>query len=200
MVIRYQDFISDLNSHGGVIASNRFEVVIHPSPIMGKVSISSPGGSAIPNPFETHGVKGLISNLEHFKFMCVQTSLPGISVATNEPRHYGPVVKVPYSKIFEDISMTFLCTSKNYVERRFFDAWIESVCNYSNHDFNYLNEYVGTAEIYALNYKLERVYGLKLINFFPLSISNVDLSHDNSEPQRLEVLFSYDHHRTIGTV
>lgn len=196
MTVNWQDCLAEINKCGGVVPSNRFEVVIFPSPMMSKGSVGAKG-SEIPNPFDARGIGGLVRNLEHFKFVCTSSSLQGISLATSEPRHYGPVVKVPYSRIFEDISMTFICTAQNFVERKFFDAWVESIEHFGTHDFNYLTEYAGTAEVYALTYGLKRIYGQKLVSFFPLAVRTTDMDQTAGEPQRVTVNFSYDHWEPI---
>lgn len=84
---------------------------------------------------------------------CESLELPGRSFSTFDHRTYGPVVKYPYQTHFDEITLTFLCTSNlkgNYnsipltgmQEKAAFESWM-----------NYINGYPATP-----NPKIDHAY------------------------------------------
>jgi hypothetical protein len=110
---------------------------------------------------------------------------------------YGSTIKYPYVEIYSDLTMTFLCTNKAFEERRFFDAWIQSVIPVHTHDVNFMTEYSATIDIYQLDRKGEKIYGLRVLSAYPLAILQQDISYDAQPTEYVTVSMSYDHWENI---
>ena len=81
------------------------------------------------------------SNLE---FRVEQAELPGKNILTVEDKQlYGPVRKIAYGQSFIDTTMTFVCSSKGWEEKTFFNTWQDSMIDPNLHDANYYDEYTG---------------------------------------------------------
>jgi len=126
-------------------------------------------------------------------FLCEAAVLPGKTIATNEARIYGHNFKVPYDQIFDDITLTFMCTNYLFDERRFFDAWMHSIVDPQTGDFNYKSEYAVTMDISQLGTDDYNIYGVKLYQAFPISVAAQELSYaTNDDYHRVAVTFAYE--------
>lgn len=128
---------------------------------------------------------------------CEAATLPGRGLATKEMRTYGPVRKTPTGdQSYAEMAMSFI-VSHEMQEKKFFEAWQQSVFNPISHDMNYYNEYVTTIDIFQLSpradsrqydiaykdwfqqhdYPSERIYGVRLFEAYPSIIGDLGLSY-----------------------
>lgn len=130
------------------------------------------------------------SNLE---FRVEQAELPGKNILTVEDKQlYGPVRKIAYGQSFIDTTMTFVCSSKGWEEKDFFNAWQDSMIDPKLHDANYYNDY--TAEIHLTTYTENNLknQGIVFEEAFPLMAGAINLGMDqNTTYARLTVTFAY---------
>jgi PKD repeat protein len=127
-------------------------------------------------------------------------NLPGRSLVTvTNENIYGPTHDIATGQTYGDLSITFYM-GQDFGERYFFEDWQKLTFNHDTFDLNYYNEYVGSIEIFALNKKDERMFGLEIEECFPDSIDGTDLSADaTTSPAELTVQFKYRKFRNIGT-
>ena len=176
---------------------NRFEVVITVPPIMS----TSRQGSYVASGFVwtlPREERNKIQNApRQLTITCEAATLPGRGLATKEMRTYGPVRKTPTGdQSYAEMAMSFI-VSHEMQEKKFFEAWQQSVFNPISHDMNYYNEYVTTIDIFQLSpradsrqydiaykdwfqqhdYPSERIYGVRLFEAYPSIIGDLGLSY-----------------------
>jgi hypothetical protein len=201
----FQTFIAKLKKKGYGAASNRYLVNIQPNS----------AGLFTNTQFQKLGITNVPEILEDLRYLCTACQLPGKEIATSEGRTFGPVVKYPYVEIYGELPMTFICTNgtfksktppgsagdikyppDGFQEKKFFDAWIQTVIPSDTHDANFMNEYSTTIQIFQLNRRNQKIYGVKLLNAFPIGITEQEVSADGAE-QYITVSLSYDHWENI---
>lgn len=153
---------------------------------------------------------------------CVEASLPGSSLATIDidNDYAGISEKHGYRRIYDDrIDFTFFVDAEEYYSIRFFEAWIAYVVNEQRSGFDLPNytyrvNFPGKSAdkdiggYYANDLsitKFERDFttftniskGLKykFINAFPISISSMPVSYEQSNLLKCSVSFSYSRYR-----
>lgn len=129
--------------------------------------------------------------------LCETAILPGRAISTNEYTNGKQLYKVPYTFINSEVTLTFLLTN-DYFVRTFFDTWMNSVVDFEGFRANYKSDYVRDVTIEQLDGVNNRVYGVKLINAFPLNINEVNLSNtEENSVARIEVGIAYDNFVTL---
>ena len=184
------DVLSMFHSNDGYAQPNRYEVIILP-PSGGKLNI---GGGNNQNIFASLMQTQSSSNdLRQLSLRAGNVTLPGRNLATSEEGNiYGPnreiVEGVTYA---DDISISFQA-SNDLKERVFFENWQRSAFNEKTWNIGYYNDYIGSMEIYVLDRKDKRRYGIKLWEVFPKTIGANALSYgDNDTIMLTPVNFSF---------
>ena len=188
------DILGHLNSGDGYATPNRFEVVL---PWPAKVATANSGGfSYIFESFYTS--LGRSSDNRSISLRCESVSLPGRTLNTlDDTNIYGPVRQIVDGVTYaEDITMMFQ-SSSGLAERAFFEDWQRQAFNDVNWNVKYHKSYVSTIEIYLLDRKDKRRYGIKLFDAFPKTISAIDLNYaSNNEIIKTPVTFSFRYWET----
>ena len=130
--------------------------------------------------------------------LCRETEIPGKAVATAERVTHGPVRKMPYQTIYNDITLNFIC-GELMLERRFFDYWQQNIIDFESHYVHYADDYLGT--IVLVNFSEMGVpnFAISLREAYPLSVAPQVVSYDaNDSFQTLSVTFAY--HRWTNDV
>lgn len=157
--------IDAINAGGGLARPCRYAVVV-----------GDRSGSGI-----TRNFSALINGAE----------LPGKGFATHQRQTYGPARKIPYLTQYSDITLNILCTG-NMMERVFFDAWQNKICNVNSNYFTYYDDYVAPITIYQLNDQGITTYSVQLEEAYPLTVVPQPLSFDSSnQTMGLQVVFAY---------
>ena len=121
------------------------------NPSTWKLSFESPPMAAAGMNVEA-GLDGITRELS---FLCNQAVVPGRHFATNEININGPIRKMPYQRIYDDIQVSIYCRTE-MKERSFFEAWQkmihsnESQPDRAAHSWSYM----GGAGGYAHDLKL----------------------------------------------
>jgi len=216
-------FLSNINSKGGLIKNNRFEVVIPiPPGIDGmKASAIDKFLGQFMNPLQNI-VNKASNTVNEFIFganpqnaitkdhaitkslalQCEIAQLPGRSLATADNRVYGPVQKYPTNSTYSDIVLTFICTNDFY-ERKFFDVWMDSIIPRDTNNVRFKKGLDGTGgytsdiSIIQFDDTIKQVYAVKLINAFPTSINEMQLDWSSDTYHKLSVNFTYEYYKSI---
>ena len=147
------------------------------------------------------GLSGLIlrslislkNELEKISLRAQDINLPGRNLATSQDTNiYGPSREVVEGVTYaEEISVQFQASSQ-LSERVFFENWQRSAFNEKTWNIGYYNDYIGSMEIYVLDRKDKRRYGIKLWEVFPKTIGANALSYgDNDTIMLTPVNFSF---------
>ena len=187
-----------LNSDDGYASPNRFEVVL---PTPAPSSVSSGGG--LFSVFESF-VEGFLTggaDKRSISLRCESVTLPGRTLNTlDDTNIYGPVRQIVDGVTYaEDITMMFQ-SSSGLAERAFFEDWQRQAFNDKTWNVNYHKDYVNIVEIYLLDRKDTRRYGIKLFDAFPKTIGAIDLNYSsNNEIIKTPVTFSFRYWDTLAT-
>ena len=182
------DIVSGFHSEDGYAIPNRFEVIITPPPKM--------GASTLTNPF--HGSERS-SDARAVSLRCESISMPGRNLNTlTDSNIYGPTREIVDGVTYaEDITMTFQASS-GLQERVFFEEWQKQAFDENSWNVGYYNDYVSEVQIYLLDRKDQRRYGLKLIEAFPKTIEATELNQGaNNEIIKTSVSFSFRYWETL---
>jgi len=128
------------------------------------------------------------NKIQDLTFRISATNLPGKSIQTTEYKYHGPLRKIPYSYIANDVNITVTC-SENYYEREIFMKWQElahgvgtrSASGWfpgANKRVNYYNEIIGVAEIYNYSVDGTRLNKITLHEVYPLNVNEITLGWD----------------------
>jgi len=152
-------------------------------------------GLARPNRFEVSISRGAAGS-EFIKFTCEQAEVPGVQFATNEDLLFGPVRKMPFLPVFNDMALVFMC-KEDMTERSFFDDWINAIYDKSgkigqNFMMEYYVKYVATMTITKLDQKNVPVYTVNCIEAYPLEVISQQLSFGETDTYlKLEVRMAF---------
>ena len=191
------DLLGHLNSDDGYAHPNRFEVIL-PTPTP---SPSTSGGGLF-SIFQSFyaGLTGE-ADKRSISLRCESVTLPGRTLNTlDDTNIYGPVRQIVDGVTYaEDVTMMFQ-SSSGLAERAFFEDWQRNAFNEGNWNVNYHKDYVSTIEIYLLDKKDTRRYGIKLFDAFPKTIGAIDLNYaSNNEMIKTSVTFSFRYWETADT-
>ena len=118
-------------------------------------------------------------------------TFPQRALQTFEIKHNSMPFKIPYTSSYDPVTFTFYSDSDMDV-RRYFDIWQASIMNFSNNTINFYNEYVSDIKMYIENDRGEDVYGIVLIEAFPLGITPLDMSYSSANTLlNVATTFSY---------
>jgi len=126
-----------------------------------------------------------------FSALIQESELPGKGFATTERQTFGPVRKMPYQVLYNDITMSILCT-KYMLERRFFDYWMSQIMSPGSHYFDYYDNY--TVPILISQFAEDGAFsvGYLLMEAYPVSVASQPLSFANTDSTlQLSVTFAY---------
>ena len=129
---------------------------------------------------------------------CEQISFPGRNLDTAPDTNiYGPTREIVQGYSYAEISATFQCSS-DLKEKRFFETWQRLSYNPASWSMGYYDDYVGGMDIYQLDEKDVRRYGIKLFEVFPKTISAQGLSYGtNNTATTVDVGFSFRHWKNL---
>ena len=199
------DIVSELSFTAGVAVQNRYQISI-PTMLLAQnsnkifnliQSIPATANLSMDWMFDYYAGDMGQAAVELAAY-CDKTQLPGYQFQTETVRHYGPSFKIPHMPEYQDITMSFMCSS-GFWERYFFDAWMYMVMDPVTNNFNYKDEYAvdviiasiipGGAPILDWN---NMNYWTKLVDCFPISIQEQEVGYDmNNSIQKVVVTFSY---------
>jgi hypothetical protein len=114
------------------------------------------------------------------KYLCVVKLLTcpvGHSNTSMDENIYGIAPEIVDGILFAgDISMTFQASS-DLEERVFFESWQEEAWDKGTWNVKYYKDYIRDIDIYVLDVKNTRRYGIRLRECFPKEVGPVSLSY-----------------------
>ena len=178
-----------ISKKGGLSQANRFNVMF--TPPQGSLLNSDPatliGGLA-----SGGGLSNVVNDPRDISLLAESVNLPSSQITTLDHIAEKQSVKIPYTVIQEEVTMTFLLTNDYYI-KNMFDKWGQSIIDLETYRVAYKKDIVTDVVIQQLNKQNIPIYGVKLENAFPTTIGGVALSNESADtPNKLTVTFSYD--------
>jgi len=212
-------FLSNIKAKDGLAKPSRFEVVLPIPAYIGSFvgnsliasilnfpnSVFTDISDAISNAFggDSSSSASTSSNpavSRYLALQCETAELPGRALNTQDVKIYGPTFKVPFQTVFQDTTLTFLCTNDFY-ERKLFDRWIEAIHPSDTYNFRYSKEsdtaYTTNIKIIQYDEFIKQIFAVELIDAFPTSIAAQPLSWSEEGFHRLSVTFAYQKYKPI---
>jgi hypothetical protein len=196
---------ASINRRGGVARANRYAIYIsHPGKKGGLLGglINTDLGGIISNVARSAlsggkiGFGGFINDPRDMFLFCESCNLPGRQIATQDLFTSQKAYKRPYGYINDQVTMTFNLTN-DYYAYNYLKSWMDMIVRKNGeNDFHigYKSEYTGDITIQQLgNTDYIPVKGIKLINAYPVTLSQIALSNtsENSIAQ-VTVTFEFD--------
>ena len=190
-------FLQHNASKDGYAKANRYEVVIGLPSGVSQGSEDTAGKSALAG-----NVQGQLAGetARRISFRCDSISIPGRNLRTQVNSNiYGPTHEIVQGLTFAEVQATFYCGS-DLAERYFFEEWQKVSYNPDTFNINYYKEYVGAVDIYQLNERDERTYGVRLEEAFPKTVGEIAYGHASANQiNKVTVAFSYRKFRNLAT-
>jgi len=184
------NFKATISKRQGLAKTNRFLTIftpptaalvnLNPLDVVGRVANS------------TFNAKSLISDPRDIAFLTESSQIPGRSLNTLDFAAEKETIKMPNGFIDDDVTFTFYLTNDYYM-KDMMETWMSSIVDTENYTLGYKKNYQTDIIIQQLNSFDKNVYGVKLINAYPIAISALALNNESENAfQRLQVTFAYD--------
>lgn len=184
------DFKATVTKRQGLAKTNRFLTIFTP-PTQALVNL---------NPLDvvgrlannTFNARSLISDPRDIAFLTESAQLPGRNLNTLDFAAEKETLKIPNGFIDDDVTMTFYLTNDYYI-KDIMETWMSSIVDTENYTLGYKKNYQTDIVIQQLNSFDKNVYGVKLINAYPIAIGALALNNESENAfQRLQITFAYD--------
>ena len=131
----------------------------------------SDNGYALPSRYDVIITSPAAGNARKVSMRCESLDLPGRSLNTStDSNMYGIAPEIVDGITFGGtLAMTFQASS-DLEERVFFESWQEMAWDKGTWNVKYYRDYIKEIEIYVLDVKNTRRYGIKLMECFPKEI------------------------------
>ena len=184
---------------GGLAMQNRFQIFFTP-PTANSVKsllnkdIKSLIGDLAKNAISGASPKNVIPDPRDISILCEAVSFPGRQISTLDYIADRQAIKVPYSIINEDVSMTFILTNDYYM-KKVFDTWASGIFDVENYRAGYKKDFVTDIVIQQLDQNNIPIYSVKLEGAFPTTVSAVNLDNNSENTiQKMTVTMSYENY------
>ena len=164
---------------GNFAVANRFECLILPPIGGGEMSFNK--------------LAAYKQNARGVSLRCESVSMPGRTLSTTPDTNiYGPEREIAQGVTYAgDVEMLFPA-SAGLEERVFFEEWQKTAFNEKTWDVGYHEDYVSEIQIYLLDRKNRRTYGIRLHEAYPKTIGAVAFNQaPSSEVIKIPVTFSF---------
>lgn len=170
-----KDFVSSFV--GDPAKSNQFEVRVFVPPLYASSSVATP---------------------QRLTLRCDSASLPGRTIQTQDLKIYGPIEKLPYQTSYEDITLSFIC-STYMLEKNLFDFWLDYINPSESWNFKFRNNYCTNILITQFdNTKNFPTHQISLIDAYPVSVAPLQLDWAAEGFHKLDVTFAYTYWQNIS--
>ena len=115
-------------------------------------------------------------------YRCESLNIPGVQLGTADYKLYGgmPSLKIPNTRSFDEVQMTFLAT-RFMKDKYIFEEWIDKISDFTNNNVSYYNDYSSNIKIDVYNEPLEKMSDLTDDNGTKISRSKILMSINEAE-------------------
>lgn len=184
------DFKSMFAKRGGPAMQNRFAIYMT-APGAGLINTDIEGAlsSVVSGNFNP---KQLFNDPRDMALLCESCQLPGRQILTTDIDEGRQLFKVPNGYANEDVTFSFYLTQDYYI-REVFDNWMNKVINFETYTVGYREDYCTDVVIQQLDKNNIPVYGIKLINAYPINIQAIELNSTSENTiQKVSITMTYE--------
>lgn len=116
------------------------------------------------------------SDQGRLKFACESVDMPTRNITTEDLKIGHHTRKSAIGYTVDPIKITYRC-SRDMAEKTFFDAWIDLICDPKTGSMEYHSKFTCDLVIDVLDGGGDKVYGVKLIEAFPMAATANGLSY-----------------------
>ena len=183
-----QNFLTDVRTRG-IAKQNRYMIAFRSIPK--KIVDNVTEGHGIADPGFEKSLEYLNNgHLDAFVRSCESAAFPGVNIQTQEHRHQGYLEKMPIVRNNNETTWTFRCDNE-MLEKKFFDVWLNAVVNKDTGDVSYKTGYAIDADIIQFDEHGKITYSMKLLDFYPTQIADLDVGQSSNDYHRVSVTFAY---------
>ena len=197
--VTIDQFKATIGKRGGTSVGSRYSVTMSPpTHTLLDLDVNNMVSSALSGNLNW---RQLVNDPRDINILCESCKLPGRAVQTGDyDAHNRANRKYPSGIVEEDVEFTFLLTN-DYYAKKFFDRWMGSVIDPVTELINYRSEYATDVWIQQLDKNNTPIYGVKLLNAFPIGVSGVALSNESgSATQSVSVSMTYERFELEGSI
>tara|TARA_Y100000296_G_C5106696_1_gene222942 strand:- start:58 stop:696 length:639 start_codon:yes stop_codon:yes gene_type:complete len=132
------------------------------------------------------------------KFLCKSTTIPPSTIASMEIPYLGRSIKVAGERTFENWSTTIL-NDENFQIRNLVEIWMDRIKSHSTikQGYNKISDYKSsTLKLQQFDKAGTATNHYEFKNAWPVSVSEITLSWDNSAIEEYTVQWAYDYWTT----
>jgi hypothetical protein len=193
----YDDKMNAQNTKA--LMSQRISAANQPGEINNFMSTIRNGGVAKPNMysvmmFPPKAVDSKRSELyKTTSMLCESASFPSINILTSQFRTYGPFIEMPYIRVNEPITLTFITDAK-MSSKVLFDEWMDMIINPDTNNVRLYSDFVGTITLMQKSQETsDEVYSITLLNAYPKVVHEMPLSYsETGSYHKVVVQFVYE--------
>tara|TARA_Y100000593_G_scaffold93520_1_gene188647 strand:- start:5245 stop:6405 length:1161 start_codon:yes stop_codon:yes gene_type:complete len=168
---------------GSPLTSDRYLVTIQHPAVLYDLNLT-----------QHYGFTGDMSDTQLMSwFGCRTATLPGKQISTFQSSTNGAEKDYPYIIAYENIDMSFVCTSNAMLEKRWFDQWQAGIIHPEDSSVSYKADFTSKINMGIFNMHNDKVLDVEIENAYPISVSSIELAHANGEEiMTFTVTFAYD--------
>ena len=179
---------------GGVALTSRFEVMIHPPTGYRGDNANASSTNVAGKQIQEKTGSGDVKNAA---LRCSQITFPGRTLDTVADTNLtGPVRNLVTDVSYGTVTANFQC-SPDMREKLIFETWQKLAYNTQTWNTQYYHNYIGALDIYSLDSKHRRKYGVQLIDCFPTAIGEQTLDAAQGQLQLVGVTFTYRYWKNL---
>ena len=190
------EILGEYRTNEGFSRPSRYEILLLPP--TGVRGTASNGGD-VTNIFSRVMGEALGNGtVRSTSLRCEAISFPGRNLDTTPDTNiYGPTREIVDGYSYAPINATFQCAS-DMREKLYFETWQRLAYNVQTWAMQYYEDYVGSVQIFQLDEKDNRRYGVELVEAFPKTIAEQALSYaSTNEINKIGVTFSYRYWKNL---
>lgn len=121
----------------------------------------------------------------YLTFQCYSSQFPASNVNIE-----GGFRSIPVSLSFNNLEMDVRC-GKDFMEKKFFDAWHSSIINPENFLISYLDDIKTSLKISKIDGNNNIIYTIKYLDAYPQTVSSIEADQDENKIDTFKVEFHY---------
>lgn len=178
---------------------NRFQVFFQPPTANSMKALLNSDPRSLVGDLAKNALTGgspanIIPDPRDISILCESVNLPGRQITTIDYQADRQAIKIPYSAINEDVTMSFILTNDYYM-KKLFDSWLSGVFDMKRYRAGYKKDFTTDVVIQQLNQQNIPVYGVRLEGAFPVTVSSINLDNNSENTiQKLNVTLSYENY------